>query len=262
MGFLRMSLKSCLLIMLTIILSGSPSSAGSPDLKPPQVTVRFIFTPSPLIQYGAARLFYEMVITNYIRDAYVLESIDVDCGDRKVSYAGETLKAMVRFAGESRSRVETLRIGGGQTTVVFFMLQFDEVSKIPALLRHTLHFRSQDGVAHALSVQPLAVRPDAPILVGAPLHGSGWIAGDSAHNAPDAAHRRAILFDHGDAYLAQRYAIDWIRYRIVNGLGTSWSGPEDRNSSYFCYDGPDLQHVFRQSHRGAGRDSGKCSSFR
>ena len=76
------------------------------------------------------------------------------------------------------------------------------------------------------------------MIVGAPLRGTDWIAGDAVHNGPDAAHRRALLFDHGEAFLAQRYAIDWMRYRIVNGVATTWSGPEDHNSSYFCYDAP------------------------
>ncbi|MBV8775091.1 MAG: M23 family metallopeptidase, partial [Deltaproteobacteria bacterium] len=61
---------------------------------------------------------------------------------------------------------------------------------------------------------------------------------DAEHEAPDAAHRRAILFDRGEPFLAQRYAIDWVRYRIVNGVGTTWSGPENQNSSYFCYNAP------------------------
>jgi len=42
----------------------------------------------------------------------------------------------------------------------------------------------------------------------------------------------------GKPWLAQRYAIDWVRYRIVSGAARTWSGPEDRNTSYFCYDAP------------------------
>jgi hypothetical protein len=51
-------------------------------------------------------------------------------------------------------------------------------------------------------------------------------------------HRRAILLSGGRAFIAQRYAIDWVRHRLVDGLGTTWSGPEDKNFSYFCYDSP------------------------
>jgi peptidase M23-like protein len=74
--------------------------------------------------------------------------------------------------------------------------------------------------------------------VAPPLRGADWLAGDSMHNGLDAAHRRAILLNGGRAFIAQRYAIDWVRYRLVDGLGTTWSGPENKNSSYFCYDAP------------------------
>jgi hypothetical protein len=231
-------MKSRLVILLAVMLFAVRAAGVAPDLKPPQVTVDFIFPPSPLIQDGTARLVYEMVITNYVAITYTLKSISVEYVNGQVSYSGEPLRRMVRFAGESASTVPTLEIGGGRTAVVFLMLQFKNPSEVPGSLGHTLRFRSPDGTDHALAAKPLAVQERAPIIVEAPLRGSDWIAGDSVNNRPDAAHRRAILFAEGQAYVAQRYAIDWVRYRIVNGVGTTWSGAENRNSSYFCYRAP------------------------
>jgi hypothetical protein len=71
-------MKSRLLIFLVFMLFTVRASGDVLDLKPPQVTVNFIFPPSPLIQDGKARLVYEMVITNYVPIAYTLESINVD----------------------------------------------------------------------------------------------------------------------------------------------------------------------------------------
>src|SRR5438046_4705415 len=124
-------MKFCPVILLTMVLLLVGVSSASSDLKPPQVTVSFIFPPSPLIQDGTARLVYEMVITNYIAVAYTLESISVDCGNRKFTYSGEVLNRMVRFAGESGSIARTLEIAGGRTAVVFFVLQFEDQSQIP-----------------------------------------------------------------------------------------------------------------------------------
>ena len=231
-------MKLSLLIILLTFLPTAPSWTAGADLKPPQITVDFVFPPSPLIQYGAARLVYEMVITNYVPVGYTLESVRVDCGQRQFSYSGEILKNMIRFAGEASASAQSLRIQGGKTAVVFFMLEFKNASQVPASVNHTLRFRSQDHVEHALRAKPLPVESRAPVIVEAPLRGTDWIAGDSVHDGPDAAHRRALLFDHGEAFLAQRYAIDWVRYRITNGVGTTWSGPENQNSSYFCYDAP------------------------
>jgi len=84
-------LTLCLLIMLATILPSTRSWGAGADLKPPQVTVDFIFPPSPLIQYGAPRLVYEMVITNYLPMGYTLESVIIDSGEQRFSYSGETL---------------------------------------------------------------------------------------------------------------------------------------------------------------------------
>ncbi len=229
-------MKLIVLIILATFLTTARSWSAGGDLKPPQITVDFVFPPSPLIQYGAVRLVYEMVITNYVSAGYALESVRVDCGERQFSYSGETLKNMIRFAGDASATGQSLRIPGGKTAVVFFMLEFKNAFQVPASLHHILRFRSQDDVEHVLAAKPLLVESRAPVMVEAPLRGTDWIAGDAVHDSPDAAHRRALLFDHGEAFLAQRYAIDWVRYRIVNGAGTTWSGPENRNSSYFCYD--------------------------
>jgi hypothetical protein len=68
-----------------MILPITPASSAGPDLKPPQVTIDFIFAPSPLIQDQSARLFYEMVISNYVPITYTMESIGVDCGSQRFS---------------------------------------------------------------------------------------------------------------------------------------------------------------------------------
>jgi murein DD-endopeptidase MepM/ murein hydrolase activator NlpD len=90
---------------------------------------------------------------------------------------------------------------------------------------------------HNVVPSPLFVLDESPIVVAPPLRGE-WIAGDSVNNRPDAAHRRAVLIEDGHAWLAQRFAIDWVQYQTVNGVRTTWRGPEAQNDSYFCYDQP------------------------
>jgi hypothetical protein len=67
------------------------SAADPPDPKPPQVSVAFLFPPSPLIQAGKPRLVYEMRVTNYVPLTYTLDAIEVRAGSKTFSYAGETL---------------------------------------------------------------------------------------------------------------------------------------------------------------------------
>jgi hypothetical protein len=55
------------------------------------------------------------------------------------------------------------------------------------------------------------------------------------NNRPDAAHRRAVLIDDGHAWLAQRYAIDWVQYQTAN------SPPYAHLAAVYCnfdWDGP------------------------
>ncbi len=225
------------LLWITLALAVD-ARAQSADAKPPQVSVEFFYPPSPIIQRGTPRLVYEMRISNYVPLAYVLDSIDVSASAKTFTYSGDTLRSMVRFFGEQALIAPNLRFEPGRSAVIYFMLEFDHRDTVPRTLRHTLHFTAPDGSHHALEAQPLTVTQRAPTVVAAPLRGRDWLAGDSVHNSPDAAHRRTILLLGGQPWLAQRYAIDWVRYRVVNGTATTWSGPEDQNRSYFCYDAP------------------------
>ncbi len=110
-------------------------------------------------------------------------------------------------------------------------------AQAPATIEHSLSVLDDKGEAHVVSLAPLAVSSERPIVVGAPLRGQ-WMAGDSVSNAPDAAHRRAVLILNGRPYVAQRFAIDWVQVQTIGGVTTTWKGPEDKNESYFCYDQP------------------------
>jgi hypothetical protein len=227
-------LFSC--VFSLIIATGA--SAQGPDPKPPQVSVGFFFPPSPLVQNGSPRLVYEMLLSDYPPVNYELDSIDIAAGSKKFSYSGAELQSMMRFLGEKAPTATTRRITGGQSAVIYFMLEFAKPGDVPDTLEHTLHLTSSDGVHHALADRSLAVGKQAAVVIAPPLKGDDWLAGDSAHNGPDAAHRRTILLEGGRPWLAQRYAIDWVRYRIEKGTAVTWSGREDQNSSYFCYDNP------------------------
>jgi len=225
-----------LIVLLCSADALPPNAFAHPvDPKPPQVSVDFFFPPSPIIQYGTPRLVYEMRISNYVPLTYVLDSIDVRAGAKTFGFSGELLRVMMRFFGQKEPVANTQSFEPGRSAVIYFMLGFDKPSDVPRTLEHVLHITSPDGVHHALAAQPLNVTQRAPVVVAPPLRGK-WIASDSVHNGPTAAHRRTILLEGGQPWLAQRYAIDWVQYRIDKGTATTWSGPEDKNSSYFCYD--------------------------
>ena len=234
----RCSLRWLTALLCMAVIFRANAWAQEPDPKPPQVSVEFFYPPSPIIQHGMPRLVYEMRISNYVPLSYVLDSLDVSAGVKTFTFSGDKLRDMMRFFGEKERTAQGRSFEAGQSAVIYFLLAFNKPEDVPQTLRHTLHFTAPDGSHHALAAEPLKVKQQAPTLVAAPLRGNDWLAGDSVHNGPDAAHRRTILLWGGHPWLAQRYAIDWVSYRMVNGIATTWSGPEDQNSSYFCYDAP------------------------
>ena len=213
-------------------------SAAASDPRPPQLQISFLAEPAPIVQHGSTKLVYEMVVTNFSKRSYVFDSIDVKAGTAKFSFSGTTLAGMMAHLGpwDPVAGPESRTIAAGRSLVVYFLLDLGR-DKAPKAIEHTLHVIADDGGTHEIALTPLAVLDEKPIVVAPPLRGV-WIAGDAVNNGADAAHRKAILITDGRAWLAQRYAIDWVQIQKVDGTYSTWKGVEDKNESYFCYDQP------------------------
>jgi hypothetical protein len=229
-AFARLALLCCLAYAAT------PAFAGDPH--PPALGVSFLAQPSPIVQNGATRLYYEMLITNFSKNAYVLDGIDAKAGDTQAKISGASLSPLIVHPGANAPSDDLAirTIDGGRTILVFLTLDFGKAAA-PGSVEHTLHVLADKSEPHDIALAPLAVVRDTPIVIAPPLRGE-WIAGDSASNLPDAAHRRAVLIDDGHPWLAQRFAIDWVQIQTVNGAAATFKGAEDKNDSYFCYDQP------------------------
>jgi hypothetical protein len=214
----------------------SPLFASDPY--PPRLNVSFLAQPAPIVQDGATRLVYEMLITNFSNNKYILDAVEAKAGAAQFIFASSTLAGMITRLGVKGQPEGTAdrTVDGGRSVIVFLLLDLGD-SKAPSTIEHTLHVLDDKSEAHAVVLEPLVVSNESPIVVSPPLRGD-WIAGDSVNNRPDAAHRRAVLIDNGHAWLAQRYAIDWVQYQAIDGVRTTWKGPEDKNDSYFCYNQP------------------------
>ncbi len=243
-GFTLLRPRSAIALLAGFLLVAAPAGAWAVDPTPPQLTADYIFSPSILIQHDSYNLVYEMRLTNYAPNASTLESIDAIAGSNVFSYSGTALRNLLKPVGQPVFVGTNTIVEPGQTLVVYFTLAFSAPAQIPSQIAHVLHVLSADGSLHTLQVPAIAVNPALPPIVAPPLRGSNWLAGDASHNgAPfddvdgtiDAAHRRTVLSNFGQAFLAQRYAIDYLKYKIVNGRGETFAGPASQNSSYFCY---------------------------
>jgi murein DD-endopeptidase len=224
--------------LLALFVLVTPALAADPH--PPQLAVSFLAEPAPIVQEGATRLVYEMQVVNITQSPYVLDAVEAKAGEIATTFRGPALDGMIRRFGLQGEPISAANrtIEPGRGLLVFLMLDLGK-NQTPPTLSHTLHVLDDKGEAHEISLALLAVSSERPIVVGAPLHGQ-WMAGDSVSNAPDAAHRRAVLILNGRAYVSQRFAIDWVQAQTIGGVTTTWKGPEDKNESYFCYDQPIL----------------------
>ena len=225
-----------LLAAALLTLFATPLWAGDPH--PPQLNVSFLAQPSPIVQDGSTRLVYEMVITNFSNNKFELSAIEAKAGTAQFTFDGQALADMIIALGAwgKPEAAADRTLDGGRSLVVFLLLDLGN-SRAPSAVEHTLRVLDDKNAVHSVALAPLAVSTESAIVVSPPLRGD-WIAGDSVNNRKDAAHRRAVLVDNGHAWLAQRYAIDWVQYRTVDDVRTTWKGPEDKNDSFFCYDQP------------------------
>ena len=231
-----MAFARLMVLAFAATLFARPATASDP--RPPQLQISFLAEPAPIVQYGATKLVYEMAVTNFSKRSYVFDTIEAKAGGSRFSFSDTALAGMMAHLGpwDPVSGPASRTIAGGRSLIVYFMLDLG-AEKAPRAIEHTVHVIADDGGAHDIALQPLQVLDEKPIVVAPPLRGV-WMAGDSVNNGPDAAHRKTILITDGRAWLAQRYAIDWVQIQKVDGAYTTWKGAEDKNESYFCYDQP------------------------
>ena len=171
-----------------LLLLAMPVRADDPH--PPQIAVSFLAQPAPLVQDGTTRLYYEMVVTNFAKDSYLLDAIEATAGATKTTFEGVPLAALMLrpgAAGKAKTPAD-LSIASGRAVIVFLELNLGK-DKAPPAIMHVLRVRDDKGDVHDVAIAPLAVSTEAPIVVAPPLRGE-WIAGDSASNRPDAAQSR------------------------------------------------------------------------
>jgi biotin carboxyl carrier protein len=68
------------------------------------------------------------------------------------------------------------------------------------------------------------------VVIAPPLRGGVWLAANGP--SAESGHRRAMLPLEGSFYIAQRFAIDWLK---IDDQGRSYNGDQLKNSSYYAY---------------------------
>ena len=164
---------------------------------------------------GKIHLVYELRITNSSPAEINLKQMEVFGDGPLASFSGHDLGRMMN----------PTRIAAGARGIAYVWVTLPDNAAIPAKIRHKLTFdtRTFEGAEAGVSTGPI------PVL-GPPLRGEGWLAMNGPQN--ESAHRRALLPIGGSAWIAQRFAIDWVQ---VGSDSATYTGDRKDNKSYHAY---------------------------
>lgn len=216
------------------LLGGSPLSADTPNTLPPMVEARILDAPTPAHAEGKTYLVYELHITNFDRRPLKLKRLEVysRAAEPIAQYKEDELVPRLRLLGAPPDATAKDRtIPPGVRSIYFGWLAFGAGATVPRSLHHRLVFTADDPQKELiLKTDPTSIRPDTRLVVDSPLRGEGWLAGNGPSNTSD--HRRTILPIDGPARIAQRFAIDWVRFGTS---GNIYRGDGKKNADHYAY---------------------------
>jgi hypothetical protein len=203
------------LIRLAAVVAvlAAPGSMAGAEPSQPQLTplVADVLAPPHAVpgSDGRTHLVYEIRIANVTNTRIALRQIavlDAPRGATLATLGAEAIGGRLSLGGRRGS--EASRLEPFQFGVVFMHVALERSAAIPAALAHIVDAaieQPKTDVSMRLA-DTSVVSAQAPVL-GAPLRGRGYVAGDGCCDS--IRHVRALLALNGAFYLAQRFAIDW-----------------------------------------------------
>ena len=208
---------------------------GTPLLLTP-LEARVLIAPNPFRIEGKTHLAYELAITDYLKTTFFLEKIEVfgNSGNTPLlTIKGDDFHGIIQHLDESSKESDIHEIKGGETVIVFMWITVKNTD-VPDKLLHNLTFKKKDDPQGLVLDRPtIEVNKQVAPIISSPLRGDRWAYMDGPANSRKLAqHRFAIIPVHGKPYIAQRYAVDWMKF---GKNGKLYSGDISKNSSWYCY---------------------------
>jgi hypothetical protein len=219
------------LALLAVVFATVPASAQLASF-PPALEVRVPKSPTVAHGGGQTVLPYELHVTNFMGQPVRLQRIDVlnaDNGATLLSMADSTLQRAAARPGTRIPPAERLHVGPGLRAVVYMWVPVTGTP--PRAIRHRLTVMPDSGAAAPLTLETTRIPVTSDLLVIAPpLRGGPWLAANGP--SAESGHRRAMIPLDGAFYIAQRFAIDWVK---LDARSSTYSGDSLKNSSYYAY---------------------------
>ena len=211
------------------------------------IIASFVAKPRPVLgSDGKYHLVYELQLTNATPLTWQIKSLEVlnaaDHGQVFKVYSGDAVKPDNQIIP---GKIPSDSLEGGETSVFFITFSVDKPEDIPEALTHLLTITIPGGIPDgfldflglphgttelAQIVGTGEVDSTNTILMGPPLRGKNWIAGDGCCTADH--HVRAVMPINGKLAISQRFAIDWEKMDDQNRI---YVGDKEDVHSYYAY---------------------------
>jgi hypothetical protein len=210
------------------------AGAGSPAASP--LAAQVLAAPDPVLATDNRRhLVYEIMLTNVTPFPVRVSRVDVlgaRSGAMVASFAGRAaIRAIMTSVAAPHAGIDVLPASGAG--MLWLDVSFARGAPIPARLVHRIVTTVLVPGAPARFTMEGAltrVKHRAPVVLTSPLIGSGYADENGCCGQSD--HTRAIQTVDGLRFLAQRYAIDWVR---VDRRGRDYIGNWRKNASWLIY---------------------------
>jgi murein DD-endopeptidase MepM/ murein hydrolase activator NlpD len=225
-------------VIIALFLNLTNTHQVSAQIPPFPVSQEVPNAPVPVKANGKIHLFYELHITNFRAKSLTLLRVEVINGDSKAqlidNFQGSKLTSRLSRPGTSANLTNNRIIGGGLRAIMFVQLTFDTPADVPRTFRHRLFFKPDDNATangeNVVEGTRVSVKRSAPLVIGPPLRGDGWVVANSASNI--SGHRRAVIVLDGKARIPQRFATDWIK---LGSDGKLFHDNPAKNANWYGY---------------------------
>ena len=214
---LRALTASVVAVLWSCILAATGAFAADPLLTPVLGDVLW----APRLAYGSddqRHLVYELRLANPTPTAVNLakvEVIDAATGKTLLEAGHDYLATRLSIGGRRGAEASYLTVG--QFGVLFLHVPLATSANVPRAIAHRISgLLLQPNKEFTITVGETPVIDANPVLLGPPLIGKGYLAGDGCCDS--IRHVRALLPLNGRFALAQRFAIDWEQVDDQNRL--------------------------------------------
>ncbi|MBU3974376.1 MAG: M23 family metallopeptidase [Alphaproteobacteria bacterium] len=229
------------MLILAIVASSSLFSAAAPSDEPSvvPVDVRVVAAPQAVRGEGMSHRLYELRLNSFAPREMQLEALEIrdQAGAELARFEGEALDRLMVQPGVAADHARVLPAGG--QAIVYLDAATPDGAPAPLALSHSLRFAASrpDAPASRTTIttpaEPVSGRP--VVILDPPLRGPGWLAANALSN--DADHRRTMVVVDGQARVAQRFAIDFVR---LDDQGRAFVGDPQTNAAWVGFGAPVL----------------------